>query len=83
MQQAALFYAWSPAIGMNNPDIADPIIVLGPQYDSMTYHVTVSTANGCSAIDDIKVVVLKHSLIYLFLPRSHQTVMGLMMYCAQ
>ncbi|HEX5151964.1 MAG TPA: PKD domain-containing protein [Parafilimonas sp.] len=52
-------YSWSPAIGMDNAHIADPVVVLGPQYDSITYHVTVSTANGCSAIDDIKVVVFK------------------------
>ncbi|QEC68187.1 T9SS type B sorting domain-containing protein [Panacibacter ginsenosidivorans] len=51
-------YTWSPTTGMNDPYVANPIVTLGTQYDSMTYHVTVSI-NSCSAGDDIKVIVFK------------------------
>jgi len=51
-------YIWSPVIGMDDPYIANPVVTLGPQYDSVIYHVTAST-NGCSARDDIKVTVFK------------------------
>jgi len=52
-------YFWSPATGMDNPNIANPIVVLGAQYDSMTYKVKVGTSEGCYAYDDIKVTVFK------------------------
>lgn len=52
-------YIWSPATGMDNPNIANPLVLLGPQYDSVTYQVKVSTAEGCSAYDNIKVIVFK------------------------
>lgn len=51
-------YTWSPTTGMNDPFIANPVVTLGTQYDSITYHVTVSI-NNCSADDDIKVIVFK------------------------
>lgn len=52
-------YTWSPATGMDNPNIANPLVILGPQYDSITYRVKVSTAEGCSSYDELKVVVFK------------------------
>jgi gliding motility-associated-like protein len=51
-------YTWSPTTGMNDPYIPNPIVILGTQYDSVKYHVTVSV-NNCSAGDDIKVTVFK------------------------
>ena len=52
-------YTWTPTIGMNNPFIYNPIVVLGPTIDSITYTVKVSTPAGCFATDKIKVVVFK------------------------
>jgi gliding motility-associated-like protein len=52
-------YAWSPATGMNNPFIANPVIVLGPSYDSITYKVRVSVNGGCSEEDELKVKLFK------------------------
>ncbi len=52
-------YAWSPITGLNNPSIANPIAILGTSVDSIRYIVTVSTPEGCNAIDDIVVKVFK------------------------
>ncbi len=47
-------YAWSPAIGLSNPNIANP--VANPT-TSTTYSVTVTDANGCTGTDDVRVLV--------------------------
>jgi gliding motility-associated-like protein len=52
-------YAWSPATGMNNPFIANPVVVLGPSYDSITYKVVVSVGGSCAEEDDVKVTLFK------------------------
>lgn len=62
-------YLWSPNTGMNDPNIFNPIVTLGPQYDSITYRVLVSTPEGCSATDDIKVIVFK-SNPSIFIPSA-------------
>lgn len=62
-------YAWSPSTGMDNPNIANPVVTLDEQYDSITYRVLVSTPEGCSATDDIKVIVYK-SVPDIFIPSA-------------
>lgn len=62
-------YSWSPNTGMTDPNIPNPVVTLGPQYDSITYRVLVSTPEGCSATDDIKVVVFK-SNPQIFIPSA-------------
>ena len=52
-------YIWTPVTGLSNPFIADPVVTLSAAYDSMTYHVTVTSGGGCSAGDDIKIIVFK------------------------
>jgi gliding motility-associated-like protein len=52
-------YVWTPTTGMDNPNIANPVVTLSAHYDSVTYKVKVSTAEGCYAYDDIKVIVFK------------------------
>jgi gliding motility-associated-like protein len=64
-----VIYSWSPSTGMNDPNIANPVVTLGMQYDSITYRVLVSTPEGCSATDDIKVVVFK-SVPDIFIPSA-------------
>ena len=53
-------YSWSPTYGMDNPNIADPTVVLSAFYDTVYYKVRVSiTPPGCFADDIIRVVVFK------------------------
>jgi gliding motility-associated-like protein len=52
-------YTWTPSTGMNNPSVADPIVILSATYDSVTYKVKVSTTGGCFAEDDVTVRVFK------------------------
>jgi gliding motility-associated-like protein len=52
-------YSWTPSTGMDNPNIANPIVTLGPEIDSIRYKVKVSTIEGCYAYDDLKVTVFK------------------------
>ncbi|HNP23228.1 MAG TPA: gliding motility-associated C-terminal domain-containing protein [Panacibacter sp.] len=62
-------YVWSPTTGMNDPLIADPVVILGEQYDSITYHVAVTNVAGCGAGDNIKVTVYK-TMPDLFVPTA-------------
>jgi gliding motility-associated-like protein len=50
-----LTYSWSPATGLSNPKIANP--VAKPQVTT-TYTVTVTTQNGCSSTDEVTITVL-------------------------
>jgi gliding motility-associated-like protein len=62
-------YLWTPTTGMNNPNIYNPVVVLGPSVDSITYFVRVTTPEGCFADDDIKVRVFK-TLPDIFVPSA-------------
>ncbi|MBL7701222.1 MAG: choice-of-anchor L domain-containing protein [Ferruginibacter sp.] len=53
---------WSPAYGLNNPQISTPIAVLDRD---ITYTVTARTAIGCVATDQIKIQVYKGPEIYV------------------
>lgn len=54
-----VIYSWSPSVGLSNPLVANPVAILDTRFDSVTYHVKVATANGCSADADVKVLVMK------------------------
>ncbi|MBU1720604.1 MAG: PKD domain-containing protein [Bacteroidetes bacterium] len=43
-------YSWNPAIGLSDPNIAQPLANPGM---SLIYTLTVSSGNGCSATDDL------------------------------
>ncbi|HRI22159.1 MAG TPA: gliding motility-associated C-terminal domain-containing protein, partial [Panacibacter sp.] len=62
-------YTWSPATGMDNFNINNPVLLLGAQYDTITYHLKVSTPEGCSAADDIKITVYK-TMPDIFIPTA-------------
>ncbi|WP_153797536.1 PKD domain-containing protein [Foetidibacter luteolus] len=63
-------YQWSPTFGMNNPNIADPIVTLNSFYDTVTYKVRVSIVPpGCFAEDEIRVVIFK-TLPDIFVPSA-------------
>lgn len=50
-----LTYSWSPATGLNNANIANPIAT---PTSNTTYTVTVTNANGCSVTSSISICVL-------------------------
>ncbi|MGI8950490.1 MAG: PKD domain-containing protein [Chitinophagaceae bacterium] len=54
-------YVWSPTIGMNDPFINNPVVVLAPSVDSITYTVKVTVPPDCFGIDSIQVIVFKTS----------------------
>lgn len=45
-------YNWSPAAGLNNATIANPIATVTA---TITYHLTVTDAKGCVAVDSVKI----------------------------
>ena len=49
-----LKYKWTPATGLNNDTIANPTAAVT---NDITYTVTVTTPNGCTATTDVKVTV--------------------------
>lgn len=55
-------YNWSPVAGMDNPAIANPIVMLE---DDMTYQLIVTTPEGCTDDDFIKLTVFKGSDIFI------------------
>jgi gliding motility-associated-like protein len=52
-------YAWSPAYGLSNTVIRNPIATLPAIIDSIIYRVRVSDSVGCFSDDDMKVYVFK------------------------
>jgi len=53
-------YHWSPAAGLSNPDIYNPIATPATQ---TTYTVTVTDANTCSATDDVVVSIFPPPIV--------------------
>ncbi len=49
-----VFYAWSPATGLNNPNIANPVLTATT---SQKYIVEASDNNGCIGRDTVEVIV--------------------------
>lgn len=59
---ATALYTWSPATGLNNPFIADPVTTLKTD---VTYTVTVTDENGCTATDDKAINVFGNPDVYV------------------
>ncbi|AMP96990.1 hypothetical protein AY601_0017 [Pedobacter cryoconitis] len=53
----SLSYKWSPSTGLDRDDIPNP--VASPSRD-VTYQLTVTTSQGCSATDDVFIYVLQN-----------------------
>lgn len=53
-------YRWSPSTGMDNPAIANPVIQLGEDIDSILYRVRATDPSGCYGEDDILVKMYKN-----------------------
>ncbi len=54
----AISYSWSPATGLNNPNLSNPIATPST---TTTYTVTGTDANGCSRTDQVTVSVTNDS----------------------
>lgn len=48
-----VIYEWSPATGLSNPNISNPVVTFSS--DTVIYTVTVTDAIGCSSSDDVTV----------------------------
>jgi hypothetical protein len=52
-------FAWAPAIGLNNPDIYNPIGIYTAETDSVRYFVTATSRYGCTGTTSILVAIFK------------------------
>jgi len=48
------YYSWSPATGVSNPNVPNPMIQTAT---TTNYVMTVTSVNGCQASDDINIIV--------------------------
>jgi gliding motility-associated-like protein len=55
-------YLWSPATGLSDPGIANPTASIS---DETTYHLTVTTAEGCTDTASVHISVFKGSGLYV------------------
>ncbi len=58
-------YVWSPATGLNNPNIQNPIATIGPVGNDILYQVTASTAAGCKGEGYVKIKIYNGPDIYV------------------
>jgi len=52
-------FAWTPIIGLNDPNIADPIGMYTAETDSVRYLVTATTGYGCKGYAQVLVKIFK------------------------
>lgn len=67
--EGGVSYLWTPATGLNNPGIKNPVGVYGPEIDSVRYFVEVFNEAGCSDTATMKVIVFKTNP-YVFVPTA-------------
>ncbi|HEY4111325.1 gliding motility-associated C-terminal domain-containing protein [Puia sp.] len=52
-------WQWTPSIGLDNPNIANPIGIYTPETDSVRYLVTATSQYGCTGSAEVLVVIFK------------------------
>lgn len=52
-------FSWTPIIGLNNPNIFNPVAIFGGENDSIRYFVTATSMYGCTGIANLLVKVFK------------------------
>ena len=57
-----IIFSWSPVTGLDNPDIANPILT---PVSSITYVLTSTDASGCVGQDSLTVTVLKEQKLII------------------
>jgi gliding motility-associated-like protein len=55
-------YTWSPSLGLNRPDIKNPVAILDKDF---AYKLIATTADGCIATDSIKIKITYTSEIFV------------------
>lgn len=55
----ATIFAWTPATGLSSTTVFNPVAILGPEIDYITYVVRATNPDGCYGEDDVKVTVFK------------------------
>ncbi len=58
-------YAWSPATGLSDPTIPNPVVTVGPIGGDVLYQVITSTVAGCKGEGYVRVRVYKGPDIYM------------------
>ena len=61
----ATTFTWSPSVGLDNPNIPDPIVTIGDIGGDVMYRVTASTAAGCKGEGYIRVRVYSGPDLYV------------------
>lgn len=59
------FFQWTPAAGLNNPTIANPVAMLDKNLPNIQYIVTATVAFGCPTYDTIQIKAYKGPAIYM------------------
>jgi gliding motility-associated-like protein len=62
---AGVIYTWSPAGGLSNTNIPNPVVTVGAIGDDITYQVIATTADGCKGEGYIRIKVYKGPEIYV------------------
>jgi gliding motility-associated-like protein len=52
-------FTWTPAVGLNDPNIFDPTLLLSPGTDSMRYFVKATSPDGCTGDGNILIKVFR------------------------
>ncbi|HTR29665.1 MAG TPA: gliding motility-associated C-terminal domain-containing protein [Puia sp.] len=68
-------YEWSPATGLSNPGVADPIGVYGPDINKITYRVKATDTFGCTGSAAVTVTVAR-TLPDIFVPNAFTPAAG-------
>jgi len=67
--EGGVTYTWTPATGLNNPNIYNPVGIYGSEIDSIRYIVRVYNEIGCYDSATVKVTVFK-TIPYVFVPTA-------------
>lgn len=62
---AGIIYTWSPAGGLSNTNIPNPVVTVGVIGDDITYQVIATTAEGCKGEGYVRIKVYKGPDIYV------------------
>ncbi|MBL7747279.1 MAG: gliding motility-associated C-terminal domain-containing protein, partial [Chitinophagaceae bacterium] len=61
----ANIYTWTPSTGLSNPNIANPIVTIGPIGSDLTYQVITSTIAGCKGEGYVHIKIYTGPDIYV------------------
>jgi gliding motility-associated-like protein len=62
---AGITYSWSPALGLSNTNVANPVAIAGNIGDDITYQVVATTDEGCKGEGYVRIKISKGPDIYV------------------